>query len=74
MAIATTCKRCGLAFEADRDVIFAGAGRWRFCPECRNEGADLAERALADERAARRRRPRDWWAADRARRRQERAG
>lgn len=64
MTTETTCTRCGTGFVADRDVIFAAAGRWRLCPSCRDAEEAAAERLLIDERAAKRARPRDWWRAE----------
>ncbi|MDQ3692226.1 MAG: hypothetical protein M3464_01175 [Chloroflexota bacterium] len=72
MTVETRCRRCGITFSPNRDVILAGA--WRLCDDCRDRDEAEAEHLLSNERAAKRARPRDWWAADRARRRQEKAG
>ena len=65
MAIETTCKRCGTGFVADHDVIMAAASRWRLCPSCCETDEAAAEQLLANERAAKRARPRDWQGASR---------
>jgi len=61
MTTATTCRRCGVEFGQNHNVVLAAA--------CRDRDEVEAERLLTDERAARRARPRDWWRADQGRRR-----
>ncbi len=72
MAIEMTCARCGTGLEADHDVIMAAASRWRLCPSCCETDEATAEQLLANERAAKRARPRDWWRAERAARHEHR--
>jgi hypothetical protein len=37
MAVVTTCRACGRAFEASTADVKAGPAVWRYCPACRKE-------------------------------------
>jgi len=52
MTIATTCRQCARAFDADRAAIVAGT--WRLCPACRETPAATTPVAGAETPAPRR--------------------